>query len=348
MPDADARAMLTAAKEMTFASVGKRDDGRPTPIIRTVNTWIAGDAIYFHGAPAGEKMEAIGGDAVFETSRVIARLPSYFVDPERACPATTLYEGVQAHGALEVVTDAAEKARALAGLMKKLQPEGGYVPLDAPMYEKTIAGMLVARMQIALVDGKRKVCQNRTPKERTRIVEQLFLRADPGDTEAIEDIFAHNDDTPVPTCLQAPGGGRFTAALSPSRHVEALALLRQGAYWLEQTSDETILRSMDAPAVMVGAFDGAYRLVAVARLLGDARVAWLYDVMVDTRLRGTGVGLALMQFVLAHPVVRRVEKMRLTTRDADGFYRKLGFKDLSEAPRHPWPSIDMIRTCQPR
>ena len=343
MPDADARAMLTAAREMTFAAVGKGDGHQPGPILRTVNTWIENDAIYFHGAPAGEKMEAMGSAAVFETSRVVARLPSYFVDPERACPATTLYEGVQAHGVLGVVTDVREKTRAIAGLMEKLQPEGGYVPLDAPMYEKTITGMLVARMQIDHIDGKRKVCQNRSPKERARIVEQLFLRGDPGDAEAIEIIFEHNEDTPVPACLKAPGGGRFTACLPASRHAEAAALLRQGAYWLEQTPDDVVLRSMQPPAVMVGAKDSASRLVAVARIVADARVAWLYDVMVDTRLRGSGLGLAMMSFVLAHPLVRRAEKTRLTTRDADGFYRKLGFQTLDEAPRHPWPSIDMIR-----
>ncbi len=235
MSDADARVMLGAAKEMTFAAVGKGDDGAPTPILRSVNTWLDGDGIYFQGAPAGEKMDALGGPAVFETSRVVARLPSYFVDPERACPATTLYEGVQAHGVLLELTDRAEKTRALARLMEKLQPEGGYVPLDAEMYEKTIAGLLVARMQIGHIDGKRKVCQNRSAKERTRIVEQLLLRGEPGDAEAIETIFAHNEDTPVPACLEAPGGGRFTAALPPSRHAEALALLRQGAYWLEST-----------------------------------------------------------------------------------------------------------------
>jgi hypothetical protein len=50
-----------------------------------------------------------------------------------------------------------------------------------------------------------------------------------------------------------------------------------------------------------------------------------------------------MKFILELPAVKRADKMRLTTRDADGFYRKLGFSTLEEAPRHPWPSIDMIR-----
>lgn len=202
MPDADARAMLAEAKEMTFAGVGTDEHGAVTPVLRTVNTWVVDDAVYFHGAPAGEKMGVLGGRAVFETARVIARLPSYFVDPERACPATTLYEGVQAHGVLHEVKDQAEKTRALGGLMKKLQPEGGYVPLHDPMYEKTVAGLLVVRMDITHVDGKRKVCQNWSPKERTRITEQLLLRGDPGDAEAIEAIFAHNPDTPVPAACR--------------------------------------------------------------------------------------------------------------------------------------------------
>ena len=343
MPDADARGMLAAAKELTFAAIGTSAGGAPSPVLRVVNTWMSASAIYFHGAPAGEKMSTLGGPAVFETSRVIAQLPSYFVDPERACPATTLYEGVQAHGHLTEVVDRAEKTRALSGLMEKLQPEGGYTPLDAPMYEKTVDGLLVVRMDVQQVDGKRKVCQNRSPKERTRITEQLFLRGDPGDAEAMEAIFAHNADTPVPACLAVPGGGRFSAALPRERFAEALALLRNGAYWLENASDESILRAMEAPSVMVGAFDGAHRLVGVARVLADSRVAWLYDVLIDPRLRGTGLGLALMRFVLAHPKVARAQKIRLTTRDADGFYRKLGFLTLDEAPRHAWKSIDMIR-----
>lgn len=343
MPDAEARAMLAAAKEMTFAAIGKSNDGTPSPVLRVVNTWVAGDSIYFHGAPAGEKMTTMGSAAVFETSRVVARLPSWFVDPERACPATTLYEAVQAHGILREVEDRVEKTRALAGLLEKLQPEGRYVPLDAPMYEKTLDGLLVVRMDVTHVDGKRKVCQNRTPKERSRIIEQLFLRGDPGDAEAIETIFAHNADTPVPGSLVAPQGGRFCACLPTWRHEEALLLLRQGAYWLDKTSDDTVLRSMTAPSVMVGAFDAAYRLVGIARIVADARVAWLYDVFIDEKLRGTGLGLSLMKFVLTHPLVSRAAKIRLTTRDADAFYRKLGWKELDEAPRHAWRSIEMIR-----
>jgi hypothetical protein len=41
--------------------------------------------------------------------------------------------------------------------------------------------------------------------------------------------------------------------------------------------------------------------------------------------------------------VRHVRHVRLTTRDAMPFYRRLGFRDLAEAPRYAWTSTEMIR-----
>src|SRR4051812_10447077 len=68
------------------------------PILRVVHGVVDGDALYFHGAPAGEKMEALGREAVISVEEVVAEIPSWFADPERACPATTYYESVQLHG----------------------------------------------------------------------------------------------------------------------------------------------------------------------------------------------------------------------------------------------------------
>jgi N-acetylglutamate synthase-like GNAT family acetyltransferase len=132
--------------------------------------------------------------------------------------------------------------------------------------------------------------------------------------------------------------------LAASRHGEALALLRAGgAYWIEHASDYTVLVSMRPPSVMIGAVDANDRLVGCARILSDnARVAWIFDVMVDRALRGSGLGMQIMEHVLAHPTVRGIEKVRLGTRDAVEFYRKLGFIPVDELVR-PYPSIDMIR-----
>ena len=51
-------------------------------------------------------------------------IPSWFVDPERACPATTYYESAMARGRLVAVDHPDDKARVLSTLMGRFQPEG--------------------------------------------------------------------------------------------------------------------------------------------------------------------------------------------------------------------------------
>jgi ribosomal protein S18 acetylase RimI-like enzyme len=44
--------------------------------------------------------------------------------------------------------------------------------------------------------------------------------------------------------------------------------------------------------------------------------------------------------------MRGVCHVRLSTRDAMAFYRRLGFCELAEAPRYPWTSTEMIAVCR--
>lgn len=72
-------------------------------------------------------------------------------------------------------------------------------------------------------------------------------------------------------------------------------------------------------------WDGA-RLVAFARVLTDRIYrATLWDVIVDADYQGRGVGDGLMEIVLKHPVLARVEKFWLNTRDKQPFYERFGF-----------------------
>ena len=68
------------------------------------------------------------------------------------------------------------------------------------------------------------------------------------------------------------------------------------------------------------------RLVAFARVLTDGIYrATLWDVVVDAAYQGRGVGEGLMGVILAHPVLSRVEKFWLNTRDKQKFYERFGF-----------------------
>jgi ribosomal protein S18 acetylase RimI-like enzyme/nitroimidazol reductase NimA-like FMN-containing flavoprotein (pyridoxamine 5'-phosphate oxidase superfamily) len=304
-----------------------------TPIYRTVHGVVVDGALAFHGAPAGEKMEMLGREAVLCVEEVIAQIPSYFMDAERACPATTYYRSVQVHGRLEEVTEVAVKARVLQALMAKFQPEGGHVPItpDHPLYRAAVRGLLVARVSLERMEGKAKLGQNRKPEELTRILELLWERGEPGDPRAIEVVRLANPGTPVPPALQAPAGLVLSTALGPEAVGEALGLL-EGSYWTRDLPSEAIARALVGSSAWVGARSAEGRLVGMARALSDgARNAWIYDVIVHPEYRGRGLGKALTRLVLEHPAVRKNLHVRLSTRDAQRLYAGFGFRALPDS-----------------
>ncbi|HSD19991.1 MAG TPA: pyridoxamine 5'-phosphate oxidase family protein [Anaeromyxobacter sp.] len=179
------------------------------PVLRALDAAVLGDAIYFHGARAGEKAACLGRPAVVSAEEVVARVPSWMLDPLRACPATTLFRSVQVHGTLTEVTDLGAKARALESLMRRWQPEGLHRPIDAedPLYRRELEGVLVFAVPFERVDGKWKLLQNRGPEEIGRILRGLRERGAPGDAEVIEAIRAENPGVPDPPYL-APAPDR--------------------------------------------------------------------------------------------------------------------------------------------
>jgi GNAT superfamily N-acetyltransferase len=66
--------------------------------------------------------------------------------------------------------------------------------------------------------------------------------------------------------------------------------------------------------------------VGTARVLTDRGASsYVCDVVLDPEHRSGGVGTWLMQRILDHPAVRQT-RVLLITRDAQPFYRKLGFE----------------------
>ncbi|WP_437984910.1 GNAT family N-acetyltransferase [Sorangium sp. So ce117] len=339
MERAEAEAFLGLAEVVHLASTTAEGE----PVLKTVHGVVVRGAIAFHGAPVGEKTEAVGRPAVVSCEQVVASIPSYFTDPERACPATTLYRSAQVHGVIERVDDPDHKAEVLEALMQKYQPEGGYTPLAAssPLYRKAIAGILVLAVPLSRLDGKAKLAQNRTPEERARILTKLWERGAPGDAAAIELLRGACLDTPVPEFLQAPAGCVLACALGP-RDVAAAVDLLEGGYWNQGVSREAIARALLGSSAWVGARDAAGRLVATARAISDgSRRAWMYDVMVAPSLRGRGVGEAVVRLLLGHPAVRGASHVHLGTQDAHTFYARFGFRDRAALPPRPFTSTEM-------
>ena len=311
------------------------------PVLRALDAAVLEDGVYFHGARAGEKAACLGRPAVVSAEEVVARVPSWMLDPVRACHATTLFRSVQVHGTLTEIEEPAAKSRALEALMRRWQPEGRHQPLaaGAPLYSGPIAGVLVFAVPFERVEGKFKLLQNLGPEEIGRVLRGLWERGAPGDAEAIEAIRDANPGAAAPPFLAAEGV-TLHAALGPddARAVEALLA---GEYWWEGHPRALIASVHREATAWVGARAPDGTLVASGRALADRRCAWLYDVVVAPPWRGRGLGRRVTELLLDHPAVRHAGVVRLVTRDAQGLYAGLGFVDAASRPRSG-PSTEMV------
>jgi nitroimidazol reductase NimA-like FMN-containing flavoprotein (pyridoxamine 5'-phosphate oxidase superfamily) len=165
-------------------------DGWPKAV--PLNYVYHGDAVYFHGSKHGEKMAGLAADprAEFVVYQAHAFIPSYFSDPYLACPATVFFRSVRIRGTVEQVEDPAEKASALAALLKRMQPEGGHAPIDAEdkRYAGSLRGVAVLRLDPEEMSGKFKFGQNLSEKSREKVVTGLCERNLPDDADAIKRI----------------------------------------------------------------------------------------------------------------------------------------------------------------
>lgn len=106
-----------------------------------------------------------------------------------------------------------------------------------------------------------------------------------------------------------------------------LHALVQAQWWGGQRSLEEVKLMAENTSLMIGLVDSHDRLVGFCRVLTDfAFRATIYDVMVDERLQGRGLGKRLMEALCGHPKLQRVSFLYLCCEPAMfPFYRQWGF-----------------------
>ena len=314
---ADAVALFERAPFVHLAGVG--EDGQP--ILRTLHGLVVGDSLVFHGATVGEKLELVGRAVVVTAEEVVARIPSYAIDPERACPATTYYRAAEVRGVLERVDDPAEEAALMAAFMRRFQPEGGYASIPP-------GGVSLLRVDLRGAVGKHKLGQNRGPAQLSKVVAFLWRRGDPGDVEAIEALLPF---VPTPAFLEAPPG--ITLGIAPTEtDAHVVAQLLDETYWNRGVPRARRARAQrGSTAWIVARSPGG--IVGSVRVVSDgARWAYIADVIVRAEHRGRGIATAMLRAALDHPRVRDVERVTLRTIDAMPLYEALGFEREPERP----------------
>ena len=101
-------------------------------------------------------------------------------------------------------------------------------------------------------------------------------------------------------------------------------------YWAATRPPEAIRRSWDNSPVVFGLYCGE-EIAGWARVVTDSvAIAYLADVFLVPEHRGRGLGLWLVETIVAHPELSGVRWL-LHTDDAHGLYRRVGFTEVDAA-----------------
>ena len=104
------------------------------------------------------------------------------------------------------------------------------------------------------------------------------------------------------------------------------ALLNKSAFWAIDRAIEDLKIAVDRSEPVVSAWDDD-RLIGFARATSDGVYrASIWDVVIDCDYQRLGLGRKLVEIVLAHDCMQRVERIYLTTTHQQKFYEQLGFE----------------------
>ena len=107
--------------------------------------------------------------------------------------------------------------------------------------------------------------------------------------------------------------------------VSALRKLLAGAEWAADRTARNVARSLERTTVLLTGWNEG-RCVAMVRILTDGVFrALIDDLVVHPGGRGRGWGRRLMEAALAHPLLRDVEEVALST-VIPAFYTRWGFR----------------------
>jgi ribosomal protein S18 acetylase RimI-like enzyme len=105
------------------------------------------------------------------------------------------------------------------------------------------------------------------------------------------------------------------------------ALFRQTAFWAQDRSLDDWAIALTHSRPIATLWDGD-RLIGLARATSDGIYrATIWDVAVHGDYQGAGLGRRLVEMILTHPHVHRVERVYLMTTHQQRFYERIGFEE---------------------
>lgn len=119
---------------------------------------------------------------------------------------------------------------------------------------------------------------------------------------------------------------RFSDRKSEIDLYQIQQLLNVSAFWAKGRSIEDLGIAIANSEPVITVWDGE-RLIGFARATSDGIYrATIWDVAIDPEFRGVGLGSKLVETVLSHPRMNRVERIYLMTTHKQRFYERIGFQ----------------------
>lgn len=108
--------------------------------------------------------------------------------------------------------------------------------------------------------------------------------------------------------------------------VQLQELFQKAAFWARDRKIEDLAIAIANSEPVVSAWNGQ-QLIGCARATSDGIYrATIWDVVLHPEYQGAGLGRKLVETVLSHPRVHRVERVYLMTTHQQCFYERIGFQ----------------------
>ena len=108
------------------------------------------------------------------------------------------------------------------------------------------------------------------------------------------------------------------------------------SYWSPGIDRQRVERGARNSALVLSVFNETGVQIGYLRVVSDkTRFAYLCDVWIDEVHRGKGLARMMVQHALDHSDFATITNWTLGTKDAQGVYAALGFRDIREPGAYP-------------
>jgi ribosomal protein S18 acetylase RimI-like enzyme len=121
------------------------------------------------------------------------------------------------------------------------------------------------------------------------------------------------------------------------------------AFWAKERDIEGLAVAIAHSNPVVTVWD-SQRLIGFARATSDGIYrATIWDVVIHPEYQGAGLGRKMVETLLSHPLMNRVERVYLMTTHQQSFYERIGFQENSTTTMvlynqpefNPIPAVDV-------